>query len=72
MLSMAMFPPFFSAPPTEGVVGLPFQGALITWFVIASLVGTMLGLLRERATNGEPFSPPGVGGNGDHRFSAAA
>ncbi len=72
MLSMAIFPPFLSAPPAEGVVGLPFQGALIIWFVIATLVGTVLGLLSERATNGEPFLPPCEEGNGDHHFSAAA
>lgn len=59
MLILAMLP--FPVPVSgvaEGIVDWPHAGALVLWFLVVALVGSLLGLLKERADGRLPSNGP--------------
>ncbi len=41
--------PVFGPAPATGVVGWPFPVGVVAWLILAALLGTLLGMLREYA-----------------------
>jgi len=76
-LAMASFPPVVG-----GIVDFPTFAAFVSWFLVAALVGSALGILREAtgphsrsATPSEPpvaFQRPLVHPGADHAHRVAA
>lgn len=55
--------PVFGPAPANGIVEWPFPVGVVAWLVLAALLGTLLGILREYAggKRRQPAGPaPGI------------